>query len=132
MLRPHPKALAQQAYFKCAHIYLVALVGQGRRQQGARLRASRVAKGMSQEDLAEQVGKSVQTISALEYLPACDTLLDLASALDVPLHTLLVQGGGHSTARESKEFEGLAILRQLSDADLDLAVAQLKAFLARS
>ena len=102
---------------------------------GARLRASRVAKGMSQEDLAEQVGKSVQTISALErgkYLPACDTLLDLASALDVPLHTLLVQGGGHSTARESKEFEGLAILRQLSDADLDLAVAQLKAFLARS
>lgn len=101
---------------------------------GARLRASRLARGLTQEQLAERVEKSVQTLSAIErgkYLPAFDTLLGLAAALGVPLHTLLVEGSDGPTRRDQKEFEALMILRQLKDADLDLAIAQLRAFLIR-
>lgn len=53
-----------------------------------RLRDLRLAHGLTQEELAEQVGVSRQTIIAIEklkYVPSVKLALDLAAALDLPV-----------------------------------------------
>jgi len=104
-----------------------------KRAIGSRIRAARMAKKLTQEQLAELIGKSVQTVSSLERgksLPALDTLATLAQALDTPQHLLLATPAANSR-REQKEFEGLLILRGLSNADLNLAITQLRAIAER-
>lgn len=54
---------------------------------GGRIRAIRKSRGLTQEDLAARIGRSVSTLSELERgigKPSFDTLLLLASALGVP------------------------------------------------
>lgn len=63
-----------------------------RRQLGSKLRELRAAKGLTQEGLAEAVGKTVEHISYLERgarSPSFEILLDLADALDVSPSVLL-------------------------------------------
>lgn len=101
---------------------------------GARVRASRLAQGLTQEQLAERIEKSVQTVSAIErgvYLAGVDTLLDLAKALETPLHILLAETQTASLRREEKEFEALLLIRSLSERDIDVAIAQLRALADR-
>jgi transcriptional regulator with XRE-family HTH domain len=101
---------------------------------GARIRASRRMSRMTQEQLAERIDKSVQTVSSIERgvtLPALDTLWSIALALQVPLPVLLMESQVALRARQEKEFEGLRILQLLSDGDLDIALAQLRAWAQR-
>lgn len=107
-----------------------------KRALGARIRTSRLARKLTQEQLAERLGKSVQTVSSIErgvHWPSAETLMSLSLALDVPMQTLLVEGGGTTARRrEEKEFEALLLLRSLPDGDLDVAIGQLRVLVSRT
>lgn len=52
------------------------------------LRELRLERGLTQEELADRVGVSRQTIIAIEklkYVPSVKLALDLAAALDLPV-----------------------------------------------
>ncbi|MBI5627593.1 MAG: helix-turn-helix transcriptional regulator [Candidatus Rokubacteria bacterium] len=60
---------------------------------GQRIRQLRQSEGLKQDELAQQSGISVSFISMIERgdrSPALETLCDLAEALGVPPHELLV------------------------------------------
>ena len=62
---------------------------------GLRLQALRKAKGLTQEELAERSGKSVDTLSLVErgrILPTLDTLYALSEAVGEPITSLLPDG----------------------------------------
>ncbi|OJX77413.1 helix-turn-helix transcriptional regulator [Magnetospirillum sp. 64-120] len=55
---------------------------------GARIQAARAARRLSQDDLAERVGRSRDAISRAERganMPSVDTLIAIAEVLDVAL-----------------------------------------------
>ncbi|MBR2664498.1 MAG: helix-turn-helix transcriptional regulator, partial [Clostridia bacterium] len=59
---------------------------------GDRIRAARLARGMSQEKLGEKLGVSFQAVSSWEtgkFLPDSDHLPALSSALDLSIDALL-------------------------------------------
>lgn len=61
---------------------------------GKRIHKARKAKGLTQEDLAALIDKTVETISNIERgvkLPGLATLEDLRKALDVKLSDLVDQ-----------------------------------------
>lgn len=63
-----------------------------RKRFAAKLRSLRNDKGLTQEQLAEQVDKTVEHISFLERAersPSFEALIDLASALNVPIAALV-------------------------------------------
>lgn len=63
-----------------------------RRQIGDRIRAARTAAGLTQEALAEHIGRDRKTLVRWEgahSVPDLDDLLLLANALDVPLADLV-------------------------------------------
>ena len=65
----------------------------GYKQIGFKIKTYRKKAGLTQEQLAEKVGKSTTFISHLEApgifkAPSLDTLMDIAKALDVPLYKL--------------------------------------------
>jgi transcriptional regulator with XRE-family HTH domain len=56
---------------------------------GRRLRLVRKAKGLTQQELADRIGQTMQAISRLETggsVPSFETLLKLAEALDCELN----------------------------------------------
>lgn len=60
---------------------------------GARIKAAREAKGITQEKLAETIGKSTTHMSVIERgykMPKLETFIDIANALDVSADTLLL------------------------------------------
>lgn len=59
---------------------------------GARIKEARVKKGMTQEELAEKLGLSVQHISVLERgvkVPKLENFVNIANLLEVDANTLL-------------------------------------------
>ena len=59
---------------------------------GDRIKAARLAKGMSGDDLARAIGASRQTVSNWErgvYAPSCDNIFALADTLGVTPETLM-------------------------------------------
>lgn len=63
-----------------------------RQQFGSKLRELRLSKRLTQEGLAEAIGKTVEHVSYLERgarSPSFEILLDLAHALDVSPSVLL-------------------------------------------
>jgi transcriptional regulator with XRE-family HTH domain len=59
---------------------------------GARIQAARAARGLSQEDLAEKIGRSRDAISRAERgsnMPSVDTLIAMAEVLDVALADII-------------------------------------------
>lgn len=59
---------------------------------GSRVRAFRKQRCMTQEDLAEAIGKTVETVSNIERgkkLPGLSTLGDIQEVLNVPLSELI-------------------------------------------
>jgi len=93
---------------------------------GVRLRAIRAHRGFSQETLANNANKSVDTISNLERgisLPGYEMIIALASALAVPVSDFF------PTEKEDPERAALiatimTVVRQLPDDDLKIAVEQ--------
>lgn len=62
------------------------------------LRAIRLAKGLTQEALAEKVGVTRQTIIAIEkakFIPSVKLALELAAALGVSLDEVFQLGAGN-------------------------------------
>ena len=60
---------------------------------GARIKAAREAKGLTQEKLAEIIGKSTTHISVIERgckTPKLETFVQIANALDVSADSLLL------------------------------------------
>lgn len=59
-----------------------------RKRVGRNLRSIRVEKGLTQEELAEQIGLTVESISNIErgiQAPSFNTLEALENALDTPV-----------------------------------------------
>lgn len=88
---------------------------------------------MNQAQLAELVERTPEAISNLETgksLPSIETLFALSEALGVSITELIPANSGSRDAspiRIARETEGAHILSRLSDRNLEVALAQLKA-----
>jgi transcriptional regulator with XRE-family HTH domain len=104
---------------------------------GQRVRAARIERGLTQEQLAERLERSVDTVSNLERgisLPAHATLERLCQALDLRLEEILEP----TVSIEAADEESAALLyrvyevaKQLDRADLQLAYSILKVIASR-
>lgn len=100
---------------------------------GAKVKAGRQRCGLTQEQLADAVGKAVETISNIErgaLLTGIDTLQRIAGVLDVPM-VYFFEGVDDaqpvSRVRLEAELQLQSIGRRLTAKDLRLAVALLRA-----
>lgn len=97
-----------------------------RERVGLRVRAARKSQGLSQNDLAAKLERSVDTISAIERgisLPNLETLEGLARVLDVPLKDFFdFEGQGATPKQEKALTELLTLARQMSDRQLALCL----------
>jgi transcriptional regulator with XRE-family HTH domain len=106
-----------------------------KKQIAIRVRTIRKVRGLSQDDLAALIDRSVDAISNIERaknLPGLETLYILAMKLDLSLTDLL----GISRSKGKTSAKRVALLtelseigRQLSDDQLGIAVRQLRALL---
>ncbi|WP_420592104.1 helix-turn-helix domain-containing protein [Bacterioplanoides sp.] len=99
---------------------------------GKRLKALRQASGFTQDQLAEQVGKSSETISKLErglIYPGVDMLILLAEKLDSSLDELVgvTQSRGLSGKQVTLLSEAHIALKQMDEELLSVALKQLQA-----
>ena len=75
--------------------------------------------------------RSVDAISQIERginSPSVDTLLRVSSALNVPPEVLLIGATVEEPERQTALAKALAVLHDLNDRDLSIAVKQLAAF----
>lgn len=100
---------------------------------GLRVKEARVARGLTQEALADLVGRTVEAVSNIERgrtFPTIETLEQLGRHLDVPIQYFFEDV---DQSIEDKRFilEGRvkAIARRLGKEDLEIAVRQLTAIL---
>ncbi len=97
------------------------------------MKTLRKQTGITQADLGEKVGRTAEAISNIETgksLPSLDTLIAVSEALDAPLVNFFPSGSfdpDKSTNRLKLEAEAMAMLRGLSDSQLVVALAQIKA-----
>ena len=105
------------------------------RKIGVAVKAARHSAGLSQDELAEKVGKSMKTISNIErgaVAPSIETLYQIASALKVPMADLFQDvDKRRSNKRFLAETEARELLRSLNDQGLDLAIEQIEAIARR-
>lgn len=99
------------------------------RQIGKRLRAFRLERQLTQEQLAEMIDRTVETISNLERgisLPSRATLHRLAQCLQVSPEDLLVERETIPDDRPDEYFHATEILKMLDPKKLKLAYGILK------
>lgn len=95
---------------------------------GARIGAIRKRRGLTQKELAKGIGRSVNTLSALERglsKPSFDTLLSLSSALGVPTGDFFAPAAGNQADNPVHAALYGALLdtaRSLPLAELELTV----------
>jgi transcriptional regulator with XRE-family HTH domain len=104
-----------------------------KRRIAIRLKTTRKARQLTQEDLAGLIGRSVDAVSNIERakgLPSLDTLEAIAAKLEIPIAEFFENPRGR-TKLTARRFEALARLselgRRLSDRSLEIAVKQLEA-----
>ena len=83
---------------------------------GERLKAARTAKHMSQQALADVIGKSLNTVGLYERQPSLETLCLLADTLEVSSDYLLARTDIKRTVKTS----------DCSESDLALRVARIE------
>jgi transcriptional regulator with XRE-family HTH domain len=100
---------------------------------GLRAKSARLKRGMTQEQLAEQVEKSTETISNLErgfYMTGLETLQRIGQCLDVPM-TYFFKGAEKASRidkpRFALELEFSRLGEELPDDDLRLSIRLVKA-----
>ena len=103
---------------------------------GSQLRAIRRRRGLTQEQLADLIGRSTDAVSNLERgvsLPSFETLDRLSQRLDVPIREFFdLPEGRETSARRQELLATLADLaRSMSDGDLEVAVRQVEALVGR-
>ncbi len=100
-----------------------------------RVKAARQAKGVTQEELAEAIDRTVETISNLERgksLPSLQTLMVIANALGITLSELLEDvEAPPSPARVHAEARLRAAAKSLPDYDLEIAAVLVEALRQR-
>lgn len=77
---------------------------------GARIKAAREAKGLTQEKLAEIIGKSTTHISVIERgckAPKLETFVQIANALDVSADSLLLDVVDHSNQSIASDLSAM-------------------------
>ena len=84
---------------------------------GAAVRAARQTAELTQEELADRVGRHADTISLIERgrtLPTLDLFVDLAKALEVPISDMLPDQLNNEISRKRSKLEAeiLQLLRQ--------------------
>lgn len=101
---------------------------------GAKVKAARLKRGLTQERLGELVEKTAESISNIErghVLPPLDTLQSLAQHLDVAMSFFFedMEERTRPTTRNRMELEHRlrALGEELTDNDLRLAVAVVEA-----
>jgi transcriptional regulator with XRE-family HTH domain len=99
---------------------------------GLRIKTIRKRRKLSQQELAENVDRSVDTISHLERgvsLPGVETLLRLSDELEVPILELLDLDGNDGVSKKRSLLLATItdVARSLTDNDLALAVMQMEA-----
>jgi transcriptional regulator with XRE-family HTH domain len=127
-------------HFKVQSIYTEATRSQLRdmKQQfktylARQIRSERRRHGLTQEELGARIGRTAEAISNIERgksLPSLETLVALSEALELSLRSLIPEGGFDSTVSQNRltlEAEALSVLRGLSDSQMHVALAQLKA-----
>jgi len=98
---------------------------------GSVARAARERMGISQQELADRVGRDVDSISLIERgrtLPPLKTLLALVDALDVPLADFVPPSDRATTKsrkRVAVEAQIVDLVRQLPDSKLELVRDQI-------
>ena len=102
---------------------------------GAAVRVGRQTAGLTQEELAERIGRHADTISLVERgktLPTLDLLLEVANVLEVPLSSILSSdfGARSTSARRARlEAEISALICRVPDARLEYVRDQLNLLL---
>ncbi len=95
---------------------------------GIRVRAARMRRGLTQEAVAEQIGKAVETVSNIERgqtLTGLETLERLSRCLDVPLGDFFEGYDADRDVHKGRvelEQRLSELTRSLSDDDLKVAV----------
>lgn len=104
-----------------------------KRRIAIKIKTARKARKLTQEDLADLIGRSVEAVSNIERakgLPSLDTLETIAAKLEIPIAEFFDNPRGRSKL-SARRFEGLARLselgRGLSDRSLEIAIKQLEA-----
>lgn len=96
---------------------------------GKRIKSAREKKGLTQEQLAEQVNLSPMHISVIERgnkLPRLETLIKIANVLDVSADTLLQDVVNNQIKLRTSEASNL--IAQLSREDQHRVLAALHSF----
>ena len=99
---------------------------------GLKIRAERLARGMTQEQLSEHIERTVETVSNLERgkaWPGLETLLQICDVLRVSLAELFENEGNALPSRRRVELLARMkfLLNNLTDNDLEIAVRQVEA-----
>lgn len=96
---------------------------------GLRVRAARKIRGITQEQLAELIDRSVDTVSLLERgktLPSFETLERLSGRLQIPIKEFVDFGGEEDPERLELQIALNDYARKLDTQTLTIAVRQIR------
>lgn len=108
-----------------------------KRDIGRSIAEARARRGLTQKDLAERLGYSIEAIASLERgqsFPRFRILAALSRELRVPLRDLVDQADQIDPSDDRRarlEFRGRALLNQLSNDFLEIAIEQLSVLAKR-
>ena len=97
------------------------------------LRTFRSNAGLTQAELGARINRTGEAISNIERgksQPTLETLIAIAETLKVPLRDFFPSGGFDDSISQNRlkaEAEAMAVLRNLTDSQLNVALAQVKA-----
>ena len=97
---------------------------------GIRIQTLRKLRGLTQEQLAEAIGKTVETISNIERgkkLPGLATLNDIRVALSVPISELVDYETKTSSQRAALLTKARELINQLKDNELAVTIQTMEA-----
>lgn len=96
-----------------------------KRRIGQRVRALRESRGLTQEQLAEAIDRSVQTVSNIERgqtLAGLDALESMAHCFKVPISDFFDEGRTSSPNRAGIEIRIRDVIRELTDLEAEVAL----------